>query len=66
MTPIDKRIKELGLKKGWVAEKSKVSKSALSLICNGRSDPSIKVALRLARVLNTTVEDLWGHLIEQK
>jgi DNA-binding XRE family transcriptional regulator len=66
MTPLAKAIKEKGLRKKWVAEKVGIAPGTLSLILSGKSDPTLKVALRLAKVLNMTVEELWGHLIEEE
>lgn len=63
-TKLKKIINERGLKQGFVAEKANVSRAALSLIINGKSIPSLPVALRIARVLDMTVEELWGDLIE--
>lgn len=65
MTPLAKVIKEKGLKKGWVAEKAGVTPGTLSLILNGKSDPTLKVALKISRVVGVPVEELWGYLIEE-
>lgn len=64
MTPIAKAIEAKGYKKQWVAEKANIARGTLSAIVNGKTEPSIRVAIKLARILNTTVEDLWGHLEE--
>jgi DNA-binding XRE family transcriptional regulator len=66
MTPLAREIEKRGLKKGWIAEKAGISRSTLALIVSGRSEPTLKVALRIAKVLGMTVEELWGHLIEEK
>lgn len=63
MTPIGRVIEERGLLKSWVARKAGIAPGTLSKIISGESEPTLKVALRLARVLNITVEELWGHLI---
>ncbi|MBM4762691.1 helix-turn-helix domain-containing protein [Bacillus sp. B15-48] len=63
-TKLEKIIKERGLKKGFIAEKAGLSRSAFSLVCSGKSVPTLLAAIRIARVLNTTVEELWGNLIE--
>lgn len=60
------KIAELGLKKGWIAAQVGIAPGTLSLIVKGDSIPSLLVALKLARVLGTTVEELWGHLIEDE
>ncbi|MCQ6275739.1 helix-turn-helix domain-containing protein [Bacillus sp. V3B] len=65
-TRLKKVIAEKGFKHGYVADKAEISKSALSLIVNGKSMPTLPVAIRIARVLNETVESLWGNLVEVK
>jgi DNA-binding XRE family transcriptional regulator len=57
-------IKEKEMKQGDIADKIGVSKGALSLIVNGKSMPTLTVAIKLARVLETSVEYLWGDLVE--
>lgn len=47
-----------------IASKIGISNSALSLIVNGKSVPTLPVAIKLARFLETTVEELWGDLVE--
>ncbi|WP_010243722.1 helix-turn-helix transcriptional regulator [Acetivibrio cellulolyticus] len=42
-----------------VAKQSKISRSFYTLIENGLKNPSIEVALRVAKVLNLSVEDLF-------
>lgn len=63
-TPIDKAIFESGLKKGHIAKTAGINPGTLSLIISGKSEPTLRVALRLARVLGKTVEELWGYLEE--
>ncbi|UNO50911.1 helix-turn-helix transcriptional regulator [Alicyclobacillus acidoterrestris] len=36
-----------------------MDESSLSLIVNGKRKPTIDTAIRIARALDTTVEDLW-------
>lgn len=63
-TKIKQIINERGLKQGFIADKANVSRAALSLIINGKSIPSLPVAIRISRVLEKTVEELWGDLVE--
>ncbi|WEG14180.1 helix-turn-helix transcriptional regulator [Pullulanibacillus sp. KACC 23026] len=64
-TKIAVKIAEKGLKKGFVANKAGISLSAFSKILSGETkEPKLKVAIKLARVLETSVEELWGHLVE--
>lgn len=45
-----------------VAEKSNISRSFYTLIENGLKNPSLEVALRVSKVLNLTVEDLFDTM----
>ncbi|MFC0271146.1 helix-turn-helix transcriptional regulator [Metabacillus herbersteinensis] len=65
MTKVGRVIEEEGYRKGWVAKKAKIAPGTLSKIISGESEPSLRVALKLSRVLNKTVEELWGHLIDE-
>lgn len=54
------RRKELQLSQPQVAEKAKLSNyTVLQGYENGRHEPTVSVAIRLAKALNTTVEDLF-------
>lgn len=66
MTKIGQAIQDKGLRKGWVAEKVGIAPGTLSLIVKGDSTPSLKVAIRLARLLGMTVEELWGHIADKE
>jgi plasmid maintenance system antidote protein VapI len=62
MTRLEIMIKERGIKKGWVAEKAGIAPGTFSRIVKGDQIPTLPVALRIAEVMDTTVEFLWGHL----
>lgn len=57
------RLKEIlderGLKQKWLYEKVDLSSSAMSQIVRGESDPTLQTALRIAKALGLTVEDIW-------
>lgn len=63
MTEIGRIIEEDGYRKGWIAKKAGIAPGTLSKIISGDSEPTLRVALRLAKILNKTVEELWGYLI---
>ncbi|MGM0903038.1 MAG: helix-turn-helix transcriptional regulator [Bacillota bacterium] len=65
-TKLKKYHKETGVKQGFVADKAKITPGAYSLIVRGESVPSLPAAIRIARVLNMTVEELWGYLVEEE
>ncbi|MBM7585864.1 DNA-binding XRE family transcriptional regulator [Bacillus pakistanensis] len=57
---------ENGIKQNFIAEKVNISSGAISLIVRGKSIPELPTAIRLARALNTTVEDLWGDYVDHE
>ena len=64
-TKLKKILDERGLKQGFIAEKAGLSRGAFSLIVRGKSIPTLPAALRIARVLDISVEELWGDLVEE-
>jgi len=58
-TRLSAEIRKRGLKKGWVAEQAGVSRSAMAMIVNGKSDPTLRTARKIAKVLGVTIEELW-------
>ena len=52
----------VGLTQTDLSKKVGVSRRALSSIEKGTAKPSVDVALRLAAVLNTSVEDLFAKM----
>lgn len=53
------RIYQLGFKMGDVARAVGISKTQLSRICSGDNIPSLPTALRLAKVLQCHVDELF-------
>lgn len=56
---IKRRRKERGLRQEDLANLCDVSRQTIIAIENNQYDPSLALALRLARELNTTVEELF-------
>lgn len=54
-------VVEMGMKQSVLAEKVRMSPTALNMIVNGKSYPNVKTALRIAKLLNVSVEYLWGE-----
>jgi putative transcriptional regulator len=52
-------MKEQGRTQNWLSEKVGVNKATISLIINKKSIPTLPVALRIAKVLEKPVEDIW-------
>jgi plasmid maintenance system antidote protein VapI len=65
MTPLERIIKERGIKKSWLAQKAGISNSAMTRLCQG-GKPTVDVAIRISKALGVTLEDLWGHMIYSK
>lgn len=62
-TPLKQLIRERGLKNKWIAQQIGVEESAISQIANDKRKPGVETAIRIARLLDTTVEDLFGYLV---
>jgi putative transcriptional regulator len=60
---MDNRLKELRAVNGWsqahLADLLDVSRQAVNALEKGRYDPSLPLAFRLARVFDTTIENLF-------
>ncbi|OHX45082.1 MULTISPECIES: helix-turn-helix transcriptional regulator [Cytobacillus] len=63
-TKLQRIIKERGLKQSFIAEKAEITPGTLSKIVRGESIPTLIVGIKIARVVNETVEDLWGDLVK--
>jgi putative transcriptional regulator len=55
-----------GLTQSQLADLVHVRPSSISMIENGQRMPSIKVATDISRVLNSTVEELFGHVSDEQ
>jgi len=60
---VKNRLKEIlderGTKNVWLADKAGVNNSTLGNIIKNRHNPSIEIAIKIARALNMKVEDIW-------
>ncbi|MEK4924091.1 helix-turn-helix transcriptional regulator [Cytobacillus sp. FSL R5-0569] len=57
--------KEHGVSQAFIARKVGITESTYSKIVKGETLPYVQNAIKIARALNTTVEDLWGELTEE-
>lgn len=57
---IKERRVELGMSQEQLARQAKIGQSTISEIEAGKHNPTVDVALRIARVLEKTVEELFG------
>jgi transcriptional regulator with XRE-family HTH domain len=61
-SPLSGRVRELRRRRGWtldeLAERSGVSRSMLSQIERGRANPTVGIAVRIARGLGAPIADL--------
>jgi len=58
-TQLKRILRERGLKQKWLEEKTGISHSAMSLLVNGKSEPTLKSARAIARVLDVSIDELW-------
>jgi DNA-binding XRE family transcriptional regulator len=61
---LDDILKELGIKKNWLCTKAGVAPQTLSNTLKGRNSISLLNALKLSKVLNKSVEEIW-RLVEE-
>ncbi|AIF42940.1 helix-turn-helix transcriptional regulator [Virgibacillus sp. SK37] len=52
--------KHKGLTQDQLAKKCNVSRQTINAIENDRYDPTLQLAFKIARVLNTTVDDVFN------
>ena len=57
---------EKGLSQGDLAKLVGVSRQTISLIERGDYNPSVTLALKIAKILNATVEDMFSYLEENQ
>ena len=53
-------ITERGIKQKFLADKANISEQTLSNTINERYDVSLKIALQIARALDSTVDEIWS------
>ena len=56
---VKKLRKEAGLRQDDLADKAGVSRQTIIAVENDKYDPTLELAMKLARHLNTTVEELF-------
>lgn len=54
-----------GITQREIARRVGISSTAMSAIERGEHVPKVTTALRIARELHTTVEELWGDMAER-
>lgn len=52
-------MKEQGRTQTWLTEKAGVNKSTISDIVNGKRIPTLPVAIRIAKSIGVSVEEIW-------
>lgn len=52
-------LKEQGRTQKWIVEKTGANKSTISAAVKGENDPSLPLALKIAKTLGKTVEEIW-------
>ncbi|WP_051931796.1 helix-turn-helix transcriptional regulator [Clostridium sp. KNHs214] len=56
---LKKIMKEKGIKQKYIANKIRVKDNYFSMIVNGKHIPSVEIALKLAKILNVSVEKIF-------
>ncbi|MDO4306500.1 MAG: helix-turn-helix transcriptional regulator [Eubacteriales bacterium] len=63
--PLNNRLKEhrarLGINQSELGKRSGVSRQTISLIERGDYSPSVTLALKLAKIFNVAVEDIFSY-----
>lgn len=60
MNGLEQTRTALGKSKAAVARESGITRMAYFRFEKGQQIPRVKIALRIAKALNSTVEELWG------
>jgi putative transcriptional regulator len=58
-TRLKQIMRERGLKQAWVAQQAGISPAQLSLLANGKGEPTLRTARAISRVLGVSIEELW-------
>lgn len=58
-TPLKRLLFERGIKQEWLAQQTGLPANTISRIVNGRSEPTLRTARAIARVLGVSIEELW-------
>ena len=65
---MNNRLEELRIKNGWtqqdLADRARVSRQTIISLERGRYNPSILLSFRLARIFNTSIEDIFLYTEE--
>ena len=68
--PVEKRLKEyrahLGINQSDMGKLAGVSRQTISLIERGDYSPSVTLALKLAKICQVTVEDIFTYVEEEQ
>ncbi|MEG0541495.1 MAG: helix-turn-helix transcriptional regulator [Angelakisella sp.] len=68
--PLHNRLRELrardGLNQGELGQLAGVSRQTISLIERGDYSPSVTLALKIAAIFKTTVEDIFSYTEEEE
>jgi putative transcriptional regulator len=60
-TTLKALLNDRGIKQKWLAGKAGMTAAALNLIVHGKTLPTLRTAQRIARILHSTVEELWPY-----
>lgn len=52
-------LKRKGVKQKDLEEQTGISHAAMSALCNSKSEPTLKNARRISKVLDVSIDELW-------
>lgn len=69
MSKLQCKLKEILVDQGrsqkWLCEKVDLSNTSMSLIVNGETEPRLKIALRISKVVGVPVEVIWWEDVDK-
>jgi len=64
-TPLKIALVKKDMTQGKLATAVDVSETSISSIVREKSKPDVLLALKIAKAVGATVEELWGHLLRE-
>jgi len=58
-TKLKQILQEREIKNKWLEEQTGISHAALSMLVNGKSEPTLRSARSIAHVLGKSIEEIW-------
>lgn len=65
-TPLKRILFEREISNRELAKKIGADETGLGFVVNGKRVPNLMTALKIAKTLEVSIEELWGYLLEEK